>query len=388
MRNSIWLWVAAVATFTSLSTAANEKIVLYPLERVSVDASTADAIERSLKDEFQAKGYIVVDGDAANATSPPVTPASETGEAPASPAQEEGATEAETPEKETDKAAAAVEDSDESAETTAPAEAVMTRSDQTRELGCRYYITGSIVRLGNQTTLMLSLSNVDAGTLSAKKVVARNDSELPRAVTTITSHIGSDLDQHIQSNATEAGYADGAPGSGTAPAAPPKSKINFEKNLGIAIGQAISVKDEMYSFTSFNFNGRFEFNQILLVTTAGFAMGNREFENGFHFNLDIALAGYLTRTQVAPYLGAGVGLFVGNKLDHCPGDDDDNYYSYDEDSCYEDDSLVGWEVFPVIGVEILRTFNIRLHVEGRYLLAFNAYKDWGHGPMMMIGVAF
>ena len=385
MRNSIHLCIIALAIFSSISAAAAEKVVLYPLEKIGMEDATAAAIERSLIDELTVKGFTVLKEEDA-------IPAPET--------SLEGADAAETTDAETETASkgeASAETAVDVDGTTSPVaaetestpqEAVSTLADKTRDLGARYYITGSLVRLGHQTTIALELKHTDSGTVSAKKVVARTDGELPRAVQTIATHMAADINRHVATMpvATPASAASATTtGGAEREMAPPRSShLKFEKNFGLSISQAFSLRDQMYSFTSFNFNGRFEFNQLLLIVMAGFAMGNREFEDGFHFNIDISLAAYLTRTQVAPYLGGGIGLFIGNKLDTCPNYDDEDYY-YDE--CSED-GIVGWEVFPVVGVEMLRNFPVRLHVEARYLLAFNAFRDWGHGPMIVLGVAF
>jgi hypothetical protein len=142
----------------------------------------------------------------------------------------------------------------------------------------------------------------------------------------------------------------------------------------------------MYTFTFIDFNGRFEFNRLMLINNAGFAVGNREVADGFHFNVNLALAGYLLKTQVSPYLGGGVGMFIGNRLDPC-ADEANEWETSDADGC-DETSVVGWDVFPVAGLEVLKTRPVRVHVEGRYLVSFDAYKTWGHGPMIIIGAAF
>ena len=352
--------IALFVLFTvSVSSNAAEKVALFPLESVGGADATAEAIELRLGSTIGGAGFIVsnIEADDSDAR--------------------EGVG-AEPDNREAD------DEADDRSETASdPAETA-------RALAARFYITGSIVRLGEETTIALELYAVDGRIVSAKKVVARTEQELPRAVETIGAHVVKDMKAALTPPAPPPrAAAPVAPRSPETEASTEKNGLEFHKNFGVFIAQAFSVKEEMYGFTAFGFNGRFEFNRLMLAIDAGFGMGNKHFEDGFHFNLDLALAAYLRKGQVTPYIGGGVGLFIGNRLDGCGGSTLTTLdYDGDSSHCFEDDDLVGWQVFPMLGVEVLRTFSLRLHFEVRYLIAFNADKNWGHGPMPLIGIAF
>ena len=335
---------------------AADKVVLFPLSAVNVDAETVKAIEMNLASDVNAHGFWVVRAD-------------------------EAKTEAESPDK------------------NSTGQEASTQIEISAQLAAKYFITGSIVRLGEETTVALELHQRSGSIVSAKKVVARNEAELPRAVTTIAMHVANDMSvQAAPVTPPPASPAIAPVQQVGEPEPPPKkeSGVDFQKNLGVSIGQSFSLRDEMYGFTSFNFNGRFEFNRILFVTNAGFGMGNKNFEDGFHFNLDLALAAYLRKGQITPYMGGGVGLSMGNRFNPCADfkepvvSDTGVSPSYSSSSyCYDDDeSIIAWQFFPVFGIEFLRTFKLRLHIEVRYLVAFNSEKEWGHGPMPVLGAAF
>jgi len=50
--------------------------------------------------------------------------------------------------------------------------------------------------------------------------------------------------------------------------------------------------------------------------------------------------------------------------------------------------MIGWEVYPSVGIEFLRHSSIRLHVDFRYLFDFAGDAEWGHGLAVMAGVNF
>jgi hypothetical protein len=261
-----------------------------------------------------------------------------------------------------------------------PAAAPLSKPQTVDKLGAGYYIDGAVVQLGHQIVLDLKAHLATGQVIAHRKTGAESESGLPRAVQTSVVAFAAEMSRYAKA-APQAAKSEDPP----ATPAVGGDEMRVVHNFGVAVGQLISLVDELHTYTFLNFNGRFEFDRLLLITNAGFAIGNRQAEDAFHFNLNLSLAAYLTKTQVSPYLGGGIGLFIGNKLVSCPDQPDDEWGTVDE--C-DENAVVGWDVFPVLGLELLKTRPIRVHVESRYLVSFNAYKTWGHGPMIIIGAAF
>jgi hypothetical protein len=105
--------------------------------------------------------------------------------------------------------------------------------------------------------------------------------------------------------------------------------------------------------------------------------------------VDLGVAYYLSHTGISPYIGLGMGVFFGDRID----DDDGSSVGpgvSSSDGDNEDSIGVGFEAFPLIGVEFLRQSSIRVHVDFRYVFGWTAEDkvQLGHGPMALIGINF
>jgi hypothetical protein len=350
--NAAALGLACGLVFAKAASA--DSAVLFPLEIVNTPAETANAVTLVLSQLIESRGIKVVMGKNLNArvTSVPAAAASPS----TTPA-----------------------DSPQSESPAAPTQDVPSLSVLTMGAGCGFYLTGSIVTLGEQVTITLDLYVANGARVTGKKITAPNQQLLPSAIETIAA---ATADEIRRFQATPPAPPPAAVGPDPVQNNP-KTNDGFQKNFGLAVSQTFSIsKDDMYNFMSFYFNGRFEFNRLLMNTNVGFSLGNSDPEDAFHFLFNLSLAAYLLKTQVTPYLGAGFGFFIGNRMKKCEPD-----YMGGE-TCSNADVHVGWDVFPVLGLEVLRNTFLRVHLEGRYLVTFNGNDSWGHGPVVMMGVAF
>jgi hypothetical protein len=81
-------------------------------------------------------------------------------------------------------------------------------------------------------------------------------------------------------------------------------------------------------------------------------------------------------------------VFFGDRIDEDDHDRTPGAYDYDDN---DDEGVgVGFEAFPLIGVEFLRQSSIRVHVDFRYVFGWTAEDkvELGHGPMALIGINF
>ncbi len=246
------------------------------------------------------------------------------------------------------------------------------KSDTAVRLGATHYVDGSLVGLGRTIQIRAAIHTLDGEVLATKKVQVTSQNDLPRAVTQIVDVLveePSDVPTEITQPAVES-----VPNA-TAPTPNPslKKKVQkppSEKNFGLIFGQAFGF-GEMTSFSQIGFELRFELDNLFIGVTPCFGFG----EDGIgtpQFIFDTTVAYYITRTRVAPYIGAGIGLFVGNRLGADNPDDD---YS------------LGWTLFPTIGVELLRHTFMRIHIDFRYIFNYSM-EQFGHAPMALAGVNF
>lgn len=289
------------------------------------------------------------------------------------------------------------------------------------ELGADSYFTGRLVGIGGQ--LRIEAMHYDAsGDLTAmQRAAADGEPELPEAIDRlVTALVMIDGPETTPAPTPAPRQAPApAPRVATPAPAPPQgitpqsgyisyedrsrrahssgrleqADSDFDKALGVMLVQTIGISDTLEHTTGINFDGRFEWIQFLLAVNAGFNFGDVEITEGLHLNLDLTFAGYLSKKQISPYLGAGFGLYLINRLDNsniCDEGEDEGGYDYDssfssDDSC---DPNIGWNLFPTFGVEFLRNRSMRLHVELRYVFVLNAAPNWGHGPIIAVGVGF
>jgi hypothetical protein len=178
---------------------------------------------------------------------------------------------------------------------------------------------------------------------------------------------------------------------------PQRHKV--EKNFGPLVGVLISTDtDVMPTMPLIGIGARFEFGDVMAEAAGGMAIHGRlnhdddgdgnadddgsiigssdrdDEQSPLHLFLNISAAYYLTHTSVAPYIGGGLGFFLGERLHH------------DTDG---DDTGAGIELFPLLGIELMRSTRIRLHLDARYSFNVDAASgDWGHGPGVLAGVNF
>ena len=337
VRQIAFLGVLLVAT-DSLA----ETVGIFPLRAVNTPPGVTEAVEATLSARLEALGHRVVTGT-------PLEP---------------------------DEAVTA----DRPITTSMPARAVAA--------GCTFYIHGSLIQLGTQTDVDLNLFN-SAGTLVAsERASVVGEAALPAMLQNTATRFDAAMGPPPGSVPSEEPSGQTAP-----PPLPPAGTREADTNVshfGIAFAQIIGVSKSMHTSTLFHFNGRFQFNRVLMILNTGFAFGStHEIERGLHFGLDLTAAAYLTHTMIAPYVGAGFGMYIGSLLQRCGRDVRSGDGTYEEDNVRcTDRPYIGWEGFPTLGVEFLQTRSLRVHFEGRYIIAFNAEMNWGHGPMMMVGVAF
>ncbi len=334
--------IACLFVFLIARESVAETVGLFPLRAVNTPPGVTEAVEATLSARLGALGHNVVTGDALEGPEPA------------------------TPER-------PITDS-------MPARAVAA--------GCTHYIHGSLVQLGAQIDVDLNLFTSSGSLIASERAGVPGEHALPAMLQTAATRFDDAMGPPSGSELP----AETPPETAQAPTPPATAKnddVN-ESHFGIAFAQIIGVSKTMHTSTLFHFNGRFQFNRVLMILSTGFAFGStEEIERGLHFGLDLAAAAYLTRTMIAPYVGAGFGMYMGSLLQRCGRDvrTGDGTYEEDNERC-TDRPYIGWEGFPTVGVEFLQTRSLRVHFEGRYIIAFNAEMNWGHGPMMLVGVAF
>jgi hypothetical protein len=360
-------------SFPAISTAQESVVAVFPFEAVNATESTAQASAMAFATELENRGYSVVDvgaiAERVNAYS-----TLETDEAPPPPEAEE-----------TEEVVTSDNPEVEAAQPPMHAETGMELSSIqasiAQEIGVDIYFTGTLVQLGQQIQVQINLHTPDGQVVVAKKMLAQSENNLPSVLSRLATALLPESRPPVQPPAV-------AQPSVVSPAEPlppePRRRrrdSGIKKNFGVMLGQAFGISESMHTYTALMFDGRFEIKQLMIELNAGIAFGNDDFPSGTHFGLDLAFLGYLTKTSVAPYLGAGGGMYIGKRLDielSCPDDGD----CYDEDS-----SAVGWNLFPQIGLEFLRDTTMRIHIDFRYQFGFNT-DVWGHGPMALAGINF
>jgi len=236
--------------------------------------------------------------------------------------------------------------------------------------GAESYIEGSLTRLGHQirvTVLVKDLKGVEIGN---QVMDARTDHDLSN----VLERIASAMAEGRSAAATLA--LDNATIHETQKM---PERYRLETHLGVALGQVFSVSEHMEHLTLISFDARFEMRNLLVGLNAGlvFAPG-RHSSDDYDVGLlaGISLASYLSQTPIAPYLGAGAGVFFGKMMN---SDDDER----------KRDSSIGFHASPLMGLEFMRHTRIRVHVEFRWMLVFDpSERRFGHGPMPLIGINF
>jgi hypothetical protein len=366
--NRFWLGslFSGLLFFASVA-GADGNVLVFPFEGINVDEDLVRATTITLANELETQGYrsILFRPVSAGIPKPEKweeTMDSEQAVQPETPSELEAAMEGE---------AAPLEDKPPGS--VSPVEMEKAAAGK---MGCEYYLQGSLIRLGEQMTLYVDLYSADGKRLASKKMPARTEEDLVIVIPRMTiALLGAKTVEETRNmdNATRAE-------TGLIP-----QRFRFEKNFGFVMGQFFKTNENTNNFTVMVFDARLEFNQFLVEMDVGVGFGNREFK-GTNFMMDLGLSYYLTHSSVAPYVGAGVGIFLGPRVNDSKTCGED-YYDGDYYSECDQESFVGWNVYPTIGVEFLRQTAIRLHADFRYLFNITEHA-WGHGPMASVGINF
>ena len=280
-----------------------------------------------------------------------------------------------------------------------------------RGLGCTGYVDGDLVRLGTEIRVTVSKRDLSGAALATRDASVRSDDALATAVDAIARALVGDQ------------AADAALARGKAAAIPGvQQRGRVAKSFGAVIGGMFGVADTMDLGMVAAFDARFEVGQFLGIVNAGIGMASpdkydlysgdrREWdydddytdENGDHptDQYDISdqppgmevwvsadAAAYLTRGSVAPYLGAGFGMFLGGRVHAKARKDLDGDPANGDDASRYWDSTIGLDLHPTLGIEFLRRSEIHLHLEARYTCNFSVGGEFGHGPIILAGVDF
>lgn len=243
-----------------------------------------------------------------------------------------------------------------------------------KELGCEYYMDGKLVMLGTKTRITVEKHNTDGDAVDARVMEGRSEDDLiiifERMAIAFASNKGAEETLELD-NATRA------------EALRRSNRFRLEKNFGVMIGETFSFSDDMTHFTRLGFDGRLEMKQLLVDINAGLGLTGGE-DPKAHFIAGVGLGYYLTQTSVAPYLGAGFGIFAGERVNTDePGNGD-----WNDDGDSDEDVAVGFELYPAVGIEFLRHSSIRVHIDFRYNFSVVTDSAFGHGLTALIGINF
>ncbi len=332
--------------------AGSDRVVVFTPQAVNIDPGVALAVAITLRAEIEARGFEILEvpagslipGVSTDAGADPVE-----GEAP------------------------------EQSITHDPGEAAshwMSLSPEKREelaaqLACTYFFDGVLVRLGSQMQLQVKMYDARGALVAQENMKARSEDDLVIVIPQIVDALLPAAPQAPPADESAEFYPQEIPSQ------------RMESNFGIIFGQAFGVSPDLDSYMLISFDGRFELNDFIAEINAGFGLANRDFAAGAGFHMIVNLIGsyYLLPTMVAPYLGGGIGMFVGPRLDDVC--DAEQFDALDE--C--DEAIIGWDVFPLVGLELMRHRRMRLHLDFRY--SFNWAGDaWGHGPVALLGINF
>jgi hypothetical protein len=241
------------------------------------------------------------------------------------------------------------------------------------ELGVDFYVDGSLVKLGSKVRVTVNKRSIAGVAVDTRLMEAKTNDDLVTVLERISRALARNLtvEETLDlDNATRAETQD------------LPERFRLEKNFGAIIGQAFGVDDTMRYYTMFGFDVRLELNDVLVELNPGFASGE---DDTLQLLLNIGVGYYLTHTPVSPYIGVGAGVFFGDRLE-C--DDVEHGPLNGDDEGADEESDVGFEAFPMVGVEFLRHSAIRVHLDLRYSFSFSPNGDFGHGPVALLGVNF
>jgi hypothetical protein len=248
--------------------------------------------------------------------------------------------------------------------------------DIARRAGADQYIQGSLTRLASQIRVTVLVKDVGGQEVNNQVMDARTEQDLANVLERIAQAL---VDRRSTAETLD---LDNATMNETQKL---PERFKLETNLGAVVGEGFSLSEDMNHFTLLAFDARFEIQDLLVELTAGlaFAAGKSDRDSEPGLLAGITVAYYLSHTSVAPYLGAGAGIYLGRLLGE-PDKRDPGDYEEEDDGDLE----MGFHASPMLGIEFLRRTRIRVHVDLRWMLAFDASGRFGHGPLPTIGINF
>jgi hypothetical protein len=341
-----------------------EKIAVFPFEAVNVAPGVVRAASAVLESELRKRGFTVAEWELEVSEPPEPEPEPEPEPGPTEPVS---APPIHPPPPPPIAPAAPV-----ALAPPAPELSTVQKREIARDIGCDFYLDGSLVKLGSEIRVAVFKRDLDGAVVDSREMPAGNDDDLVTVLERIAQAFAErkTVDQTLDlDNATRAEARD------------LPERFRLEKNFGAIIGQAFGVGDSMHYFTILAFDARLEIGDAMVELSAGFAPGESE---STQMMIDIGAAYYLTHTRIAPYLGAGAGVFFGDRIE-AGGGGEPSPSGLDGG---DDEFAVGFEAFPVLGLEFLRHSSIRLHLDFRYSFSWSPDGDFGHGPVALVGINF
>ncbi|MBN2527157.1 MAG: hypothetical protein JXR76_12255 [Deltaproteobacteria bacterium] len=106
------------------------------------------------------------------------------------------------------------------------------------------------------------------------------------------------------------------------------------------------------------------------------------------FNLfgGFTMGAFLNDKKIAPYIGGGVGIFIGLRMGDID-ETDENHYDDDSTNASASEAF-GFEGFAFFGIEFLREKTMRMHLEVQYRGLLDLDSNLGHGPGLNFGMSF
>ncbi len=230
------------------------------------------------------------------------------------------------------------------------------------DLNANNYLDGRLFRLGDEMRFSVSLRKADSTLIVGRTMVLADESDLPIAISRLVESLltNKSIDETLTlDNATKAETK------------PKPNRIDLEVNTGLMFGLALGIGD-INSHPVIALDSRFELKQVMIQLNLGLGIHG----DATYGDAAVAMNYYLMRTSVAPYLGLGGGVFVGNK-----------WAKKGESSAAGSAKFFGGQFFPQVGIEFLRAASIRVHADVRYAVNVSDNR-WGHGPAVLVGIAF
>jgi hypothetical protein len=366
---------------------ASGKIVVFPLEGVNVQPNVVEASTEVLASALRNQGFDIADWDGTTpAAEPPPPPPPPPTPPPAPDAAAEPPPPAVAP------AAAPPAPMPVAAPTPAypppavsPALTAAKKGEIARGLGCVGYVDGKLVRLGTKVRVSITKRDLDGNVVDDRQSEAKTEDDLVGVLERIAMAFAGDktVDETLNlDNATMAETQRQA------------HRFRLEKNFGAVIGALVGFNDSEDTAAMIMFDGRFEIKDLLLAVNAGLGLSGddgRDYNNDLdaHFLINVNVAYYLAHSSVAPYLGAGLGVFFGNRLELTDKAKREAAEEADVlDSSSDGPTMVGFDVYPMFGLEFLRHTSVRVHLDLRYVFDFAESSYWGHGMMALAGIDF